>query len=238
MSPNEAWDSHVRAGFEAVPVEDGLKDDLFRPYVERTASRGLVKWNSNEFFHHDLLPFNGKKVMVGYDDAQARFVWVREVDAATGAPGSFICKADFSGNKERYIPLSAQRAAEETRAKGRMRRIDEKILDITEELGSPYQLEHQPEIPLPPSGAAPVSVPADGVVVDMPTARPRRKQFFRDEDLCAYALDHIHELEVVQITFIRKLLSDVKERNHLKRSGIDVDRLITLVRAMPDQNRA
>jgi putative transposase len=234
MSPNEAWEAHVKAGFEAIHVDESLKDDLFRPYVERTANRGLVKWNGNEFFHQALLGFNGEKVMVGYDDAQARFVWVREIDAVTGEPGAFICKADFSGNKERYIPLTAQRAAEERRAKGRMRRLDEKVRDIREELGNPGLLEHQPDVPLEPIAPAAEAVlsPAENVVNMVPAASPQRRVFRDDKEFCAFALDHFEELKPHQIAHIKTLLKDIADRNWLAKSGIDVDRLRELVRAV------
>lgn len=232
MSPNEAWDAHVRAGFKAIPVEESLKDDLFRPYVERVANRGLVKWNGNEFFHQELLGFNGEKVMVGYDDTQARFVWVREIDSATGEPGAFICKADFTGNKERYIPLTAQRAAEERRAKGRMRRLDEKVRDIREELGNPAQLDHRPEVPLEPVAAEPVLSPAENVVDMVPAASPQRRTFRDDKEFCAFALDHIEEMKPRQIAHLKTLLTNNADRNWLAMSGIDVDRLTELVRAV------
>ena len=232
MSPNEAWVAHVKAGFEAIPVEEGLKDDLFRPYVERMANRGLVKWNGNEFFHQELLGFNGEKVMVGYDDTQARFVWVREIDSATGEPGAFICKADFTGNKERYIPLTAQRAAEERRAKGRMRRLDEKVRDIREELGNPAQLDHRPEVPLDPVSAEPVLSPAENVVDMVPAAPPQRRTFRDDKEFCAFALDNIEEMKPRQIAHLKTLLTNNADRNWLAMSGIDVDRLTELVRAV------
>lgn len=234
MSPKEAWAAHVAEGFEAVEVEADLQDDLFRPYVERKANNGLVKWNGNEFFHQELFGYNGEKVMVGYDDTQARFVWVRKIDKATGEPGAFICKADFSGNKERYIPLTAQRAAEERRAKGRMRRLDEKVRDIREELGTPGQLEHQPEIPLEPVRPTeqPVLVPVDEVVVDMvPNPSPKRRTFRDDKEFCAFALDQFEELKPRQIAHLKTLLTNPADRNWLAMSGIDVDRLTELVRA-------
>ena len=232
MSPNEAWAAHTREGFDVVHVDDDMKDDLFRPYVERMTKRGLVKWNSNEFFHQDLVPYYGEKVMVGYDDAQAQYVWVREMDADTGEPGPLICKADFSGNKQRYISLTAQRKAEEDRHKGQLRRLDEKRDAINEELGNPYQIEHQPEVPLEPAASTPAPIAAQGVVVEMvPSTKPRRRIFQKDDELCAFALDNFEELEPVQINFIRKLLSNKADRNWLAMSGIDVDQLTELVRA-------
>jgi putative transposase len=237
MSPNEAWEAHVKAGFKAIPVEESLKDDLFRPYVERVANRGLVKWNGNEFFHQELFGFSGEKVMVGYDDTQARFVWVREIDKDTGEPGAFICKADFSGNKERYIPLTAQRAAEERRAKGQLRRLDDKAVAIREELGNPAQLDHRPEVPLEPvAPAAEVVISkADNVVDMVPAASPQRRIFRNDKEFCAFALDHFEELQTRQVKRIKDLLNHREDSNWLAMSGIDVDRLRELVRAAPDK---
>ncbi len=149
MSPNDAWAAHVADGFEPVPVEADIQDDLFRPYVERVARRGLVEWNTNSFFHNDLEAYHGKKVLVGYDDNNARFVWVREIDRAAGQPGRLICVADYYGNKVDYIPRTAQKAAEDKRTKGRLRLAEKKIRDIKEEQNTPFQLDHTPMQPAP-----------------------------------------------------------------------------------------
>ena len=76
MTPNEAWAAHVANGFEPVTVDPGEEDDLFRPYEIRTVRRAQVTWNSNEYFHIDLEPYHGRRVMMGYDLTQADRVWV------------------------------------------------------------------------------------------------------------------------------------------------------------------
>ncbi|MFD2842003.1 Mu transposase C-terminal domain-containing protein [Paracoccus cavernae] len=117
MTPNECWAAHVSNGFEAVEVDPGEADDLFRPYEIRTARRAQVQWNGNFYFDQDLEAYHEEKVMVGYDYHQADKVWVREFDAESGQPGRLICVARFGGNSERYIPLSYEQKSIEDRAK-------------------------------------------------------------------------------------------------------------------------
>lgn len=230
MSPNEAWEAHVAEGFEAIPVDDHEIDDLFRPYEVRTARRALVEWNSNTYFHEALEAYNGEKVMVGYDDTQARYVWVREVDRKSGQPGKFICKADFTANKERYVPLTAQRAAEERRAKGRMRRLDNKVQDIAAELGDAAMLEHLIEVPLEQSDQSAGLRLVDNVatprapVSSEPPADP-------DLEFAKNALLSPEKLGPRQIIYLRKLITSNATREWFRMSGIDVAGLEAIVRA-------
>src|SRR5690606_19343042 len=109
--------------------------------------------------------WHGRKVMVGYDLHQADRVWVREYDIDSGKPGRLICVAEFSGNKERYIPLTYQRAAEETRVKGQLRRTDIKRAGIKEQLDAPLYIDHRPVASIPefvqPVAYEPVSIAAN-----------------------------------------------------------------------------
>ncbi|MDN3711948.1 Mu transposase C-terminal domain-containing protein [Paracoccus cavernae] len=143
MTPNECWAAHVSNGFEAVEVDPGEADDLFRPYEIRTARRAQVQWNGNFYFDQDLEAYHEEKVMVGYDYHQADKVWVREFDAESGQPGRLICVARFGGNSERYIPLSYEQKSIEDRAKGRLRRLDDKRIEVEAERDGLLQIEAQ-----------------------------------------------------------------------------------------------
>ena len=233
MSPMEAWEAHVAEGFEPVTVDDDIQDDLFRPYEIRTARRALIEWNSNTYYHADLEAYHGKKVMVGYDDTQARYVWIREIDRASGQPGKFICKADFTGNKQRYVPLTAQRKAEEERAKGRMRRIDNKVLDIAAELDGTPMLEHQPTVPLeiqPSHDLAPEPLRLVEAAAGE-AQQPARRIFSSDEELASWALDHPTEVSPRQLAVLKRCLVQQTSHDVLRMSGIDMEALANLLRA-------
>lgn len=232
MSPNEAWAAHLTAGFEAVPVDADEVDDLFRPYELRTVRRAQVQWNTNQFYHEALEAYHEDRVMVGYDYHQADRVWVREFDMESGQPGKLICVARFGGNSERYVPLSYEQKALETRTKGRLRRVDAKR-DAVEAERDALMLEYQPTEPLPRLDLAPVAEPApvEAVTETTISVQPRRRTFASDEELAAWALQHPTELSVNQIAVLRECLARPAARELFRMSGIDTEALRTLLRA-------
>ena len=233
MSPNEAWAAHEAAGFEPVPVEADEVDDLFRPYELRLVRRAQVQWNTNQFFHEALEAYHEQRVMVGYDYHQADRVWVREFDMESGQPGKLICVARFGGNSERYVPLSYEQKALETRTKGRLRRVDTKRSAIEAERDA-LMLEYQPATPMPVFEAKPEPVPVETSEVSAVAAiaQPRRRTFATDEELAAWALQHPTELSVNQIAVLRECLSRPAAREVFRMAGIDTEALRTLLRAV------
>jgi len=238
MSPDEAWAAHVTNGFVPVPVDSDEADDLFRPYEIRTVRRALVQWNGNSYYHDDLEAWHERKVMVGYDYHQADRVWVREFDVESGQPGRLICVARFGGNSERYVPLSYEQAAIETRAKGRLRRIDAKR-DAIEAERDALMIESAPVeiadfIDVTPAEITPVlALVSDGGGEAIPGPQPsRRRVFASDEELAAWALEHPAELRPNQIAVLRDCLSRPAARELFRLSGIDVEALRTLLRAV------
>ncbi|ARE40877.1 Transposase [Rhodovulum sp. P5] len=237
MSPNEAWAAHVAAGFEPVPVDAAEADDLWRPYEIRTASRGLVQFNTNSYFHAALEPYHGEKVWVGYDFAQADKVWVREFDVSTGQPGRLICVADFEGNAQRYVPVSVEQKAIEDRAKARLKRLERKIDDVEAERDGVAMLDHETPAPffdaaLAEPAAEPVALAIDNDVEEpaaMP-ATPRRRVFASDEELALWALDHPDDVTPGQIGVLRECLASPSARELFRMSGIDLEALRTLLR--------
>lgn len=239
-SPNEFWALHVADGFEPVPVDDDLRDDLFRPYEIRTARRGLVEWNNNQYYHAALEAYHGEKVMVGYDFAQARYVWVREIDRDESQPGALICVADFTGNKVDYVPRTFQQAAEEARHKGRVKRNEAKRRDIDAEYMAPYLLEQSAVAPMPIIDIAPEPVPAGPVlVIDnvgaqsslQDAAEPRRSVIRSKQDLARFALTNPDDLTSTQVRVLRDCLNRQTEIELLRLDGIDVNALTEIVRA-------
>ena len=236
MTPNEAWESHRVDGFEAIMVDPQEEDDLFRPYEERKVQRGLVQWNTNEYFHPSLEAYHGETVVVGYDLHQADKVWVRRFDVTTGQPGALICVAIFAGNAERYVPLTAERKAVEDRNKMAIKRIDRRRRDKEAELDTHPLLEHQPTEPASFIDAVPAPEPQQVVLAvdnapNAPTP-PRRRGFATDEELAAWALEHPDELIPTQIAVLRRCLSRPIARESLRLSGIDTEALRTLLRAV------
>ena len=235
MSPNEAWAAHIASGFEPIPVDADEADDLFRPYEIRTCRRALVQWNGNQFFHADLEAWHEKKVMVGYDYHQADRVWVREFDLASGQPGRLICIARFMGNAERYVPLSYEQKAVETRANARHRRVQNKAASIEAEREAIRLIEHRAAEPAPfldlTERVREREIAALSDVASANTAPPCRRVFASDEELAAWALIHPDELIPSQISVLRQCLARPIARENLRVAGIDTEALRALLRA-------
>ncbi|WP_226781865.1 Mu transposase C-terminal domain-containing protein [Oceaniglobus trochenteri] len=237
LSPDEAWAQHVADGFEPVGVDEGTGDDLFRPYEFRVAKRAEVQWNNNTYFHPALEAYHGERVMVGYDHADADRVWVREVDMKRGQPGPLICVATFGGNRRAYVAVSAQKAAEDRRMKGRLARLGKKARDVEAEQSTAHQINHSPTVPLDPVGPGHAPEVVDLHVVNDragPTAprRSRRQTFATDEDLAEWALAHPDEVKPRQAELLRECLRSDSARTVFRMSGIDVEALRALLRTI------
>jgi putative transposase len=232
MTPVEAWEAHVATGFEAVGVDPDEADDLFRPYEIRTARRAQVQWNTNFFFHPALEAYHEEKVMVGYDYHQADQVWVREFDLESGQPGKLICVARFGGNAERYVPLSYEQKALETRATARLKRVDRKRDAIEAERDALLMIEQERLTPAPFIDITPTPEPEPAPinVVEGP-APVRRRTFASDEELAAWALAHPAELTPNQIAVLKDCMARPAARELFRMSGIDLEALRTLLRA-------
>ncbi len=143
MSPNEAWEQAVSEGFKPVMVEPHEADDLFRPYKEAVTRRGEITLHTNTYFSHDLAPYHGETMRVGYDIHDASRVWVRN------QAGQLICVAEFEANKRGYYPQSILEQSAEKRAKGRIQRAQIKIDEAEQELNPPMQIVHEEVMQIP-----------------------------------------------------------------------------------------
>lgn len=231
MSPDECWAAHVAAGFKPVELDPGEADDLFRPYEIRTARRAQVQWNNNFYFDEALEAYHEEKVMVGYDYQQADRVWVRELDVESGQPGRLICVARFGGNSERYFPVSYEQAALERRAKGRLRRLEDKRIAVEAERDGLLQIETRQEKSADFIDLAPVAieVPAN----DVPRIQPqpkRRPALSSDEALAAWALENPAEVTPSQLAALRRIMSRPIGMENLRANGVDTEALRTLLR--------
>lgn len=234
MSPDEAWAEHVRNGFEAVMLTEGESADLFRPYVKRRTRRALVEFQTNSYFHLALEEFDGDDVLVGYDIHDASKVWVRQIETGRDGIerlGRLICIARFAGNEQRYIPLTMERAAMEKRAAARARRLEDKLAEVEAELSPGRYLEDVGLAPMPLVEITPepanVNEPAPAALPDA----PRRRVFESDAELAAWAIENPSELSANQLRVLRTCLSRPAALELFRLSGIDVERLRTVIRA-------
>lgn len=147
-TPNEVWAQFEATGFKPFMLDEGETDDLYRPYVKRKTRRSLVTWNDNEYFSLELEKYHGEYVFLGYDIHNADKVWIREIEMLDGKEilGAFICTADFGGNRKRYVPLSQEQKAIETRAKNRKRLLNKRLAEVDAEAAP--QITHQPSMPI------------------------------------------------------------------------------------------
>ncbi|MDH0908005.1 Mu transposase C-terminal domain-containing protein [Rhizobium pusense] len=244
MSPDQYWEYHVSTGFEIVPVLEHEKNDLFRPYVKRKVSRSMVEWLTNTYFNLALEEFHGEYVLVGYDIHDASKVWVREIDRKSGEElmGRLICLAIFAGNEERYIPLTMERAAIEKRANARARRLKDHLAEVEAELspGSFIDASIQTFMPIidhepAPVPTGPVLVTSDGETVPAATGVAevtRIQTFATDEALAAWALENPEKITARQADVLRRCLQQQVARELFRMSGIDVEALRNVLRAV------
>lgn len=209
QSPTEAWAAAAAEGWKPELVSEAEADDLFRPYKEVKTNRGEVRLFNNLYFDHSLEEYHGEKVRVGFDIHDGSKVWVRDQQ------GRLICVAGFEANKRSYFPQSMLEAAHETRAKGRLRRVDAKRDEILEELeGSSLLLEHQPVIELPRMAintpeavvATPYEQPekldvqavetGQGNVVEMPKKAVQRPMFDTDASKFRWLMKHPDQMHL------------------------------------------
>ncbi|GFK94451.1 hypothetical protein NNJEOMEG_02296 [Fundidesulfovibrio magnetotacticus] len=121
LTPDEYWHSFGPRGFAALPVPEGIRDELFMPGIPRKVRNGMVQLFNATYFSEDLADFHGDYVEVRYDiwDASRVYCWTTE--------GAKICAAELEGNAMDYFPMAQIEAARERRATGRIARLVEKV---------------------------------------------------------------------------------------------------------------
>jgi putative transposase len=245
LTPNEFWRMKTD-GVELIVPDQAELDLMFRPYEVRRANRGLVQLYSNSYFAIELEPYHGQDVIVGFDLHDASRVWVREIERTDDghAPGRLIAVARFEGNKARYVPVSVEQRAIETRAKGQLARVARKREEIEAQLRPFNVLELRPnapaaitpaasqlnEIPAAPaageagSGFAcpqkgPISLPGDRPVIG------------DDASLARWLLAHPDRVDAADRELLRDLLTTPSSLQLLRMSGLDLDALRQLARS-------
>jgi putative transposase len=138
QTPREALNEFIADGWEPVALDDQEMIDAFRPHVVVRVTRETVTpWGGMRYRHPDILShWNSKDVIVAYDIADYRQVWVKDMK---GAP---ICVAEFV-EATRYMAVTAQQADEEKRANAALRRLEKKRQTIIARTPSDV-IEHEP----------------------------------------------------------------------------------------------
>lgn len=123
MTPAEAWQEHVRRGWEPVALDADELVDVFRPHETKTVRRGCVTVFGQRYHHTELEHFNGEEVQVAYDIENGERVFVKSLD------GRLICEAQFYVERA-YRPRSAYEIAMDKRAEAAIKRHAIKIGEI------------------------------------------------------------------------------------------------------------
>lgn len=240
MSPNEFWAYHVEQGFEPVTITGDQGTDEFRPYFKRRVRRCLIELQTNKYFAIELTEFDGDDVLVGMDVHDASKVWVRKIDTTDEGEkrGRLICIATFGGNEARYIPLTMQKAALETRNRARVKRLEDKMDVVAAELRPAALLEQTGQRPMKVIGERDeFLVPAN----DRPAAstiehnavedkRPVKRGFASDAELAQWAITNPEELSEGQRSVLQECLRSRTDRELLELEGVDLDQLKAVIR--------
>lgn len=127
MTPAERWVAFVCEGWRPDTLNEEEMRDLFRPQIECTTNRGLVKVFTNEYFNTELEHHNGERVFVNYDIHDPNIVWVRDRQQR------MICEARWNGNRRHYFPLAVVEQARQQRKDRRIGLKQRQIREIEEE---------------------------------------------------------------------------------------------------------
>lgn len=232
-SPEQVWEASCAKGFQPLAVTPEEADDLFRPWVERTTRRALVEWMGNEYFAIELEPFHGEKVIVGYDIHDAARVWVRTIDMVDGErqPGRLIAVAQFGGHRTRYVPLTAERAAMERRNAGRLRRLQQKVDVVHQELRPTALLEGDVLQPMPLVSSSASEIAAEPVAIHLPVPQGGRPKFSDDAAFARWIATNPEAATASDLALLRELISSQSMREVLRMSGVDLEALRALTRA-------
>lgn len=128
LSPNMVLANFGVKGWQPEMLAQDELATLFRPRVTRTLARAEIRLFNNLYFARELEEFHGLEVHVGYDIHDPSRVWVYLPS------GQLLCEAAVNGNSKHYFPVSVIEQARQTRAKGRLARVDAKREEILEEL--------------------------------------------------------------------------------------------------------
>jgi len=237
MTPNEVWAAWEAKGWQPVRPEEGQLDDLVRPSVMRTASRGLIKLFGNEYYAADLERYHGEEVIVAYDPKDAAKIWVREFVKGREAysAGKLICVAEWNAHATRYVPVAVEEQAKEKRAASALKRLESHADDVRAELrGSGKVIDVEPvflteeEKALAAAMKEKIESRPEALQVVLQNGRPA----FADDKSCALWLAaNPEEITSEDRSWLRDVLKNRAFRMLLQAASVDVGTLEALARA-------
>ena len=176
-SPDQYWQERALdpdCAIERVSLD--AQRLMFMPYQLKPASRGRVRLFGNYYGHPDLyLLADDKHVRVHYDVCDPRAVWIADIN------GRYLCQAAIDANTRDAFPMSVVESTRLRRINNKMKRLQAKASDLTEEADGINRYSREafatPEpLVLPPADAAPAD--ADNVVpIGAEPARAARPLF-------------------------------------------------------------
>jgi putative transposase len=121
QSPNEAMAAHRAAGWEAIMLDETHLVDMFWHHVQKKVIRQRVRpYGRMVFGDAELAKYEGKLVVVAYDENDHSKVWIKTND------GAIICEAK-QVEESAYRTQTAAEAAKEKRALENIKRLDKKV---------------------------------------------------------------------------------------------------------------
>ncbi|MEW5729125.1 MAG: Mu transposase C-terminal domain-containing protein [Pseudomonadota bacterium] len=233
MTPNEVWAQGAQDVGAPEPMEETEALAAFRPQERRKTARGVVSLWSNSYFHLALEAYHDDYVRVSYDVHDARRVWVYAMD------GSFICRAEFEGNKRDFFPVSKADVDQRRRTEGRLRRHERKREEILAEAG-PLVIDHQPAQTIELSAAEQLAAEAEFARIERasqevqqpihaaPVQAGERPKFGDDVSWAEWVLEHPDQALEEDRRELRRKLRDSSFRMLLEMQGLDVGALSAL----------
>lgn len=124
QTPYEALAAHRAAGWQGVMLDELHLIDMFWQHVQKKVYRETVSpYGKMVFYDPALGAWNGKDVVVAFDEGNYEHVWVKTL------AGEIICEAKRS-RATPYRVQTAREAADEKRALGQIARREKQIENI------------------------------------------------------------------------------------------------------------
>lgn len=180
LSPDEAWTRHVEHGWRQQTIPDEVLTTLFRPRVTRALRRCEVQLFGNLYFNLDLVELHGMEVQVAYDIHDPNTVWVYDQD------GRYIADMAWNGNRQTYLPVSAEDREKQKRALGRLQRLDSKKQEVLEELKGQPVIDLEAMRARPMIGGRPLEIGKQASEkADKQPKKPRCRSEMKPEEVMA-----------------------------------------------------
>lgn len=229
-SPVELWEAWEAEHGKVPAVPMGAADDLLRPTQKRRVARCEIQLMNNRYFSHDLEAWHGKDVLVAYDIQDASRIWVREMETET-----LICVAERDANSRAYFDSETMMTAVSVReqqlakrAKGRLKRLDQKRAEVIAEAQGPALEGDARTVMDMPTVAAPerVQVEADAQPMAQPETQGARPLFSSDREWIVWLMNNPDQITDQDVTTLRRKLHDPSFQLTIEMEEIDPRHLL------------